>query len=105
MDMRAPRIESSSPIESARRTVAFLSMATLLASTFALGALAQKGSIAKTAGLSEEQRILHALNRLGYGARPGDVERVKAIGLDNYIRHQLDPRQIDDSAVEAKVKN
>ena len=103
--MRASGIQLSSQIEIARRIVAFLAMAALLAITFAPGALAQKGSVAKTSGLSEEQRILHALNRLGYGARPGDVERVKAMGLDNYIRQQLDPRQIDDSAAEARVKN
>jgi uncharacterized protein (DUF1800 family) len=103
--MRAPRIESSSLIEIARRSVAFLSMATLLAGTFALGALAQKRSVVTTTALSEEQRILHALNRLGYGARPGDVERVRAMGLDNYIKQQLNPRQIDDSAAEARVKN
>jgi uncharacterized protein (DUF1800 family) len=85
--------------------VAVLSIATLLASPLALGVLAQKGRGAKTAALSEEQRILHVLNRLGYGARPGDVERVKAMGLENYIKQQLDPRKIVDSAVEAKLKN
>src|SRR2546423_10024374 len=100
--MEALRIELSSPIGIARRTVALLSITTLLTSTFALGALAQKGSVAKTSGLSEEQHIMHALNRLGYGARPGDVQQVKAMGLDNYIRQQLDPGQIDDSAAEAK---
>jgi uncharacterized protein (DUF1800 family) len=88
-----------------RQTVAVLSIAVLLASTFALGALAQKGGRGKTASLKEEQRILHVLNRLGYGARPGDVERVKAMGLDNYIKQQLNPQQIDDSSVEAKLKN
>jgi hypothetical protein len=31
--------------------------------------------------LSEDQRILHALNRLGYGPRPGDVDRVRRMGL------------------------
>ena len=98
-------MDFSSLIDRARRTVAFLSIAPLLAGTFALGALAQKGSVTKTAGLSEEQCILHVLNRLGYGARPGDVERVKAMGLDNYIKQQLNPRQIDDSAAEARVKN
>lgn len=55
--------------------------------------------------LTEEQKIIHVLNRLGYGARPGDVERVKAIGLQKYIDQQLNPSTIDDSAVEAKVKN
>ena len=57
------------------------------------------------AGLTREQRILHVLNRLGYGPRPGDVERVKAIGLDKYIEQQLEPAAIDDAAAEARVKN
>ena len=103
VDMKLSKIVSSLPVDIGRRAVAFLSIATLVASTFALGVLAQKGS-AKPTNLSEEQRILHALNRLGYGARPGDVERVKAMGLDNYIKQQLNPRQIDDSAAEARMK-
>lgn len=41
--------------------------------------------------LTEEQRIVHALNRIGYGARPGDVERVKAMGLSRYLDEQLSP--------------
>jgi uncharacterized protein (DUF1800 family) len=58
---------------------------------------------ANASRLTEEQRIVHVLNRLGFGPRPGDVERVKAIGLDNYIRQQLRPETIDDSAVEKKL--
>ena len=54
--------------------------------------------------LTEDQKILHVLNRLGFGARPGDVERVKAMGLQKYIDQQLNPSAIDDSATEAKVK-
>jgi uncharacterized protein (DUF1800 family) len=54
--------------------------------------------------LTEDQKILHVLNRLGYGARPGDVERVKKIGIDKYIEQQLDPASIDDSVAENKVK-
>src|ERR1051326_357162 len=53
--------------------------------------------------LTEDQRILHVLNRLGFGARPGDVERVKAMGLDNYINQQLSPEKISDSAAESKL--
>jgi hypothetical protein len=45
------------------------------------------------------------LNRLGFGARPGDVERVKAIGLENYINQQLNPDKIDDAVAENKVKD
>ncbi len=55
--------------------------------------------------LSDVQRILHVLNRLGFGARPGDVERLKAMGLENYINQQLNPGQISDSVAESKVKN
>jgi uncharacterized protein (DUF1800 family) len=55
--------------------------------------------------VSEEQRIWHVLNRLGFGARPGDVERVKAIGLDNYINQQLNPERIADDVANARVRN
>ena len=102
--MRASKTQLSPVAKIARKTVAFATIAALLVSTFALAAWAQKASVAKGSRLSEEQRILHALNRLGYGARPGDVERVKAMGLDNYIKQQLNPRQIDDSVAEAKAE-
>src|SRR5207245_6962428 len=58
-----------------------------------------------TAKLSADQRILHVLNRLGFGSRPGDVERVKAMGVGKYIELQLNPEKIDDSASEAKLQN
>jgi uncharacterized protein (DUF1800 family) len=50
--------------------------------------------------LGPDQLILHALNRLGYGPRPGDVERVRRMGLAAYIERQLDPRAIPDPTVE-----
>jgi uncharacterized protein (DUF1800 family) len=55
--------------------------------------------------LNENQRILHVLNRLGFGARPGDVARVKAMGVDNYINQQLSPQKISDAVAEAKVRD
>src|SRR3954470_6315827 len=54
--------------------------------------------------LTEDQKIVHVLNRLGYGARPGDVERVRAMGLDAYVRQQLHPETIDDKAADAAVE-
>jgi uncharacterized protein (DUF1800 family) len=45
------------------------------------------------------------LNRLGFGVRPGDVERVRKIGLENYIEQQLNPSKIDDSLLDARLKN
>ncbi len=47
--------------------------------------------------------MLHALNRLAYGPRPGDVDRVKRMGLAKWIDQQLDPKSIDDSAAETRV--
>ena len=88
---------------SKKSTLAAFVMATMLA-TQALAALAHPQKHAKTRGLTEEQRILHVLNRLGFGARPGDVERVKSIGLENYINQQLTPEKINDTVAENKVK-
>ncbi|MCX7639821.1 MAG: DUF1800 domain-containing protein [Pyrinomonadaceae bacterium] len=59
----------------------------------------------KTEKLNNEQKIIHVLNRLSFGPRPGDIERVKAIGIDRYIELQLNPEMIDDSFVEAKLKS
>ena len=73
----------------------------ILAQSF-VSVTAQKPT--KTRGLSEEQRILHVLNRLGFGARPGDVERVKAMGVENYINQQLNPEKVADTVAENKVK-
>ncbi|HET9926587.1 MAG TPA: DUF1800 domain-containing protein [Methylomirabilota bacterium] len=50
--------------------------------------------------LTPDQQILHALNRLGYGPRPGDVERVRTMGLAAYVERQLSPRRIEDPAME-----
>src|SRR4029079_14628361 len=58
----------------------------------------------KHRSLTQDQRIIHVLNRLGFGARPGDVERVKAMGVEKYIEQQLHPDQIADSAAETKLR-
>ena len=53
--------------------------------------------------LTEDEAILHALDRLAYGPRPGDVERVRQIGLEKWINQQLNYRSIDDSTVDSKL--
>lgn len=60
---------------------------------------------AKKKSLTEDQKIIHVLNRVGFGVRAGDVKKVKAIGINKYIEQQLNPAAINDSAAEAKVKN
>jgi len=55
--------------------------------------------------LSADEAILHALNRLAYGPRPGDVERVRQMGLAKWIDQQLNPNSIEDHSVEARLEN
>ena len=59
----------------------------------------------KSQDLTAEQRIVHVLNRLGFGARPGDVERVKSMGLETYINQQLNPEKIADTVAENKLRD
>jgi uncharacterized protein (DUF1800 family) len=47
--------------------------------------------------------IVHVLNRITFGPRPGDVETVQKMGLRNFIEQQLHPESIDDSAVEQQL--
>ncbi|MGA2458037.1 MAG: DUF1800 domain-containing protein [Terriglobales bacterium] len=53
--------------------------------------------------MDERQRAIHALNRLTFGPRPGDVDRVLAMGVDKWIAQQLEPGKIDDAALEARL--
>jgi len=48
----------------------------------------------KVGNMPQEKRALHALNRIAFGPRPGDLERVNQIGVERYIREQLDPQSI-----------
>ena len=55
------------------------------------------------APLTEKQKVVHVLNRLGYGPRPGDVERIEKMGLEAYIHQQLHPETIHDDAAEQAI--
>jgi uncharacterized protein (DUF1800 family) len=76
---------------------AVLTLGAFLGLVYAAGSFSQK--------LSPDQQIVHALNRLTFGPRPGDVEEVRRIGLNKWIELQLHPDQIsEDPALEAKLK-
>jgi uncharacterized protein (DUF1800 family) len=49
--------------------------------------------------LSKDEQILHALDRLTFGPRPGDVARVKKIGLKKWIFEQLHPDRMSENPV------
>ena len=48
-----------------------------------------------------DQQTVHALSRLTFGARPGDVEQLRTMGVDRWIDEQLHPERIDDSKADA----
>src|SRR5580658_4490900 len=56
-----------------------------------------------TPQMDDQKRAVHALNRLTFGPRPGDVDHVLAIGVDKWIDQQLHPEKIDDSALDARL--
>jgi uncharacterized protein (DUF1800 family) len=55
------------------------------------------------AQLAGQEKILHALNRLTFGPRPGDVAAVQAMGLRKWFEQQLNPSAIDDSRLDAML--
>ena len=42
-------------------------------------------------------KVIHVLNRLSLGIRPGDIEQVQKIGVERYIQQQLNPDSIQES--------
>ncbi len=54
--------------------------------------------------MTERERAIHVLERLGYGPRPGEVDKVVAEGVDAWVARQLRPETIDDSALEKKLR-
>lgn len=53
--------------------------------------------------LTEREKAFHVLNRLAFGPRPGDVDRVLEIGWEKWARQQLDPASIDLGPVRQRV--
>jgi hypothetical protein len=47
----------------------------------------------ESGSFSYEQRALHVLNRVAFGPRPGDFNYVKQMGVENWLKRQLDPFQ------------
>jgi uncharacterized protein (DUF1800 family) len=50
-----------------------------------------------------DQQVQQVLNRLGFGPRPGDVAKVRAMGVDEWIALQLAPDRIEDGAADRVV--
>jgi uncharacterized protein (DUF1800 family) len=54
--------------------------------------------------LNKDQQVLHALDRLSFGPRPGDLEKVRALGLKKWVDLQLHPDRIKETpALESRI--
>jgi uncharacterized protein (DUF1800 family) len=92
-----------------RRTGGLLALAGLLCGLWistppGFGKSKEKHDAARL-GFPEQKRALHVLNRLTFGPRPGDLERVKAMGVDQWIEQQLHPEKINDSELDARLRS
>jgi uncharacterized protein (DUF1800 family) len=74
----------------------------LCASAFLIAVEKNKKSVAP-GRMDEEKRAVHALNRLTFGPRPGDVEKVRVMGVDKWIEQQLKTPQGDDTALAERL--
>jgi hypothetical protein len=78
----------------------------LLAAAFLLGrapVLAQDAPERAGDRAGDRAEIIHVLNRISFGPKPGDVEAVEKMGVHAYIEQQLHPESIDDSQVNQEV--
>jgi uncharacterized protein (DUF1800 family) len=81
-----------------RRTAGFLAALVLAAPAFAAPARSRPAPAA-----DDDARIVHALSRLTFGPRPGDVAEVRRMGLEEWTSRQLHPERIPDTALAPRL--
>jgi uncharacterized protein (DUF1800 family) len=52
---------------------------------------------------TDDKTIAHVLNRVAFGPRPGDVDRVREMGVERYLDEQLHPERIPDKAMDDRL--
>ena len=86
--------EFRSKRSTARRSLAAFAL-TAVAVAVALVLVVRPGhASAATPDTGGDAMVAHVLNRVAFGPRPGDVERVRRVGVDAYIDEQLHPERI-----------
>ena len=73
--------------------------------TLLAAALTQLSAGPASATLTDDQKIVHLLNRISFGPRPGDIDRVRKRGIDRYIEEQLHPERINDSRMDSLLES
>jgi uncharacterized protein (DUF1800 family) len=83
-----------------------ITLAGILAFSVPLSTAAQKAKSTKAAAnkLTEEQKVIHLLDRLSFGPRPGDVSRVTQMGWEKYLDQQLYPEKLNDEVIVQKLQ-
>lgn len=76
----------------------------LAAFLFPIAAAAQPTARVDHRELPADQQVIQALNRLTFGPRPGDAQKVRAMGLDKWVELQLNPEKIDNTSLDQLVK-
>src|SRR2546426_3739940 len=80
-----------------------LMLAAAVASLGARNAAPRQSPPRQLPALTPHDSALHALDRLAYGPRPGEVDAVAAGGVMNWIDGQLSPDQLDDRLVAERA--
>src|SRR5256885_9118848 len=78
--------------------------ARVLAAALILACQSLSPTVRLSAQLSPHDSALHVLNRLAYGPRPGEADRVAADGVLRWIDRQLSPGKIDDGPLAARER-
>ena len=79
------------------RRGAYYALAAVVLFAAGLSLYAKKTPSPFSIALSRDQKIVHALNRLTFGPRPGDFDDVKKMGLKKWIEVQLHPDRIAEN--------
>jgi uncharacterized protein (DUF1800 family) len=87
-----------------RNALRVLSGVVCLSAATGIGVYAKKTAISANFSkqIARNDRTAQALNRLTFGARPGDAEQVRKIGLKKWIDLQLHPERIPENPVLAE---
>ena len=86
-----------------RAVIAFALCVLMIDQPLMASNVAKHGPSGGVQPMKGEERVLHALNRLTFGPRPGDVAVVQAMGLSTWFEAQLNPSRIDDSALAVRL--
>jgi len=78
--------------------------ACLILGLLALTAAQRAPAVTAASFPNDERAIVHALNRLAFGARPGDVDRIRKLGLSAWIEQQLRPERIDNPSMNSRLE-